>query len=179
MVKVSIKKHTGLEEARRAIETTSYGDLSSRATLSKVYRWMHSPMRTQLFEISLKDVPSFVATHLVRHVSTQPFVSTRRADRGATEVADRHTLVDMVIWANAEALLSMAGKRLCYQASLETRAAVLEIKKAMVFVDPDLAYNMQPQCVYQGGYCREPKSCGKYKVELYNALKIREEIELV
>jgi hypothetical protein len=178
-MKVSIKKHTGLEEARRAIEATCYGEMASRATLSKVYRWMHSPMRTQLFEIELLGIPSFVATHLVRHVSTQPYVSTRRSDRGATEVADRHTPVDMILWANAEALMSMSGKRLCYQASLETRALMLEIKKAMVSVDVDLAYNMQPQCVYQGGYCREPKTCGRYKVKMYNALKIREEMEIV
>lgn len=165
---IDIVKHTGLPEARRALAITSYEPMQSTASLAMVYQWLHSPARTQLFEITCYNIPSFVATHMVRHVTIQPFVSTARIDRGAKEVADRNTPVNMIIWANAEAILSMAGKRLCYKSSRETRELMLEIKDEILHVDADLARHMQPQCVYQGGYCREPKRCGYYNTEVYN-----------
>lgn len=165
---VKIIKHTGLAEARRAIEATCYESMESTATLAQVYQWLHSPIRTQLFEIHISNIPTFAATHLVRHVTTQPFVSTQRIDRGAQEVADRYTPVNMIIWANAESLLSMAGKRLCYKSSQATRKAFRILKAKMKMCDPDLARHMQPQCVYQGGYCREPKPCGKYRAKKYD-----------
>jgi hypothetical protein len=175
-VEVRIKKHTGLEEARRAIEATCYEEMSSGASLGMVYTWLHSPIRTQLFEIECLDIPTYVATHMVRHVTVQPYVSTRRSDRGAKEIADRNTPVDMILWANAEAILSMSGKRLCYKASLETRTLMQMIKLEMHTVDYDLFTHMQPQCVYQGGYCREPKMCGKYKCKPYDPWAIMGEI---
>ena len=177
-MRISVIKHTGLPEARRAIEATCYEDIQSNATLAQVYQWLHSPIRTQLFEIMVWDVPTFVATHLVRHVTMQPFVSTQRADRGAREVADRYTPVNICMWANAEALLSMAGKRLCYKASSATRNLMELIREEIMHIDSALAIHMQPQCVYQGGYCREPKSCGQYKVKRYDPISILESITL-
>lgn len=173
---IDIVKHTGLPEARRAIETTCYEPMQSTATLAQIYQWLHSPIRTQMFEIFVFDAPTFVATHMVRHVTTQPFVSTQRVDRGSKKEATRSTPVNMIIWANAEAILSMAGKRLCYKSSLETRHLMKLIKKEMQYIDADLAKHMQPQCVYQGGYCREPKPCGQYQVKRYDPEVILENI---
>lgn len=46
---------------------------------------MHSLCRTQLFYIEMFDIPSFVVGHLVRHVHAQPFVRSKRVDRGGAD----------------------------------------------------------------------------------------------
>jgi len=171
-MKVEIIKHTDLAAARRALATTMHKEFKSSATLWQIYTWMHSPVRTQIFEIFLEDIPTFVSVHLVRHVTIVPFVTSKRIDRGGTGQEDRHTLVDMRFWCNGEALLNMAKKRLCYKASPETRDVVLRIQKVMDEIDPDLSTHMVPACVTQGGYCREPKPCGNYNVKKYNPLSI-------
>jgi len=178
-MKVEITKHTDLAAARRALETTVAKDFSSTATLDDIYTWMHSPVRTQIFEIALYGIPSFVSTHLCRHTKQhpQPFVTTSRSDRGGAVDAGRFTPVDMTIWANAEAILEMARLRLCWKASKETRDVMFEILKEMIMVDPALAGHMVPSCVAQGGYCREPKPCGHYIVERYDPITIWKDIQ--
>ena len=61
---------------------------------------------------------------------------------------------------NAEALMNMAHKRLCSKASLETRKLMGMIKHEIEVVDPALARHLVPMCVYRGGICSEPNSCG-------------------
>lgn len=76
---------------------------------------------------------------------------------------DRYAPTDLAFIINAEALMNMAHKRLCTKASAETRAIMSLIRSEIAKddVDPDLAMNLVPQCVYRGGICPEPKSCGK------------------
>lgn len=61
---------------------------------------------------------------------------------------------------NAEALMNMGHKRLCYKASSGTGLVVASIRDEVRAVDPDLAKHMVPQCIYRGGICPEPKGCG-------------------
>jgi len=175
-MKVIVKKHTDIEEAHACIESTMAPDFVAKATLKDIYSWEHSVTRSQLFSVQLIDVFSFVSVHLCRHVTTVPFVRSMRVDRGGNGEESRYTLVNHRFLANAEALMNMARRRLCFQASVETREAMLMIKKAMIDVDPDLAHFMVPNCVYRGGYCPEPRPCGRYKVKKYNPAKILEEI---
>lgn len=76
---------------------------------------------------------------------------------------DRYTPVDLAFIANAESLMNMAHKRLCFKASAETRAVMLNIRDEIEKADPDLAMHMIPQCIYRGDICSEPKSCGWIK----------------
>ena len=46
----------------------------------RIIRAEHSPLRCLMFNIDLYDIPRFVSDHLVRHIHTQPFVSTGRHD---------------------------------------------------------------------------------------------------
>ena len=176
-MKVDIIKHTGLEELRRAIEDTMPAGFQSKATLDQAYKWMHSPMRTQIFEIRLTDIYTFVSVHFVRHVTAQPFVTSKRTDRGGDGKESRYTLVNTTLWCNAETVINIAQKRLCYQASPETRFVMKEILMKMREIDPDLAKYMVPQCVFRGGCCCEPKPCGNYKVKSYDPIKIWGEIQ--
>jgi hypothetical protein len=167
-MKVTVKKHTDIEEAYDCIRSTMAGETNLKSSLKDIYRWEHSITRSQIFSIQLTDIPSFVSVHLVRHVTTVPFVLSKRIDRFGNGSEDRNTLVNHRFIANAEAILNMAKKRLCFKASIETRDVVLAIKEEIRKVDPDLAYYMVPNCVFRGGICPEPKPCGNYKVKRFN-----------
>ncbi len=77
---VSVRKLTDLELLQEACATTFMG--TSHATLISLYKSEHSPVRTQLFWISLKNIPLYISTHLLRHhVGSVPFQLTCRDDR--------------------------------------------------------------------------------------------------
>ena len=163
MVRVHIEKLTTVELARKACSFTTHGQIDSVMTLDKIYRCEHSPMRTQIFWIEMRGIPSFVSTHLVRHkIGVESFVQTMRDDRGANEVANRLTEVNHAMLINAQAVISMARKRLCFKAHKETRLLMEAIKEIMERVDRDLALALVPECEYRGGVCHELKSCGRY-----------------
>ena len=50
-------------------------------------------------------------------------------------------------------------KRLCFQASKETREYAEDFKQALNWVEPELAEVLVPNCVYRGG-CPEMQTCG-------------------
>ena len=43
----------------------------------KILRARHSPIRVLMYAIFIDPLPSWVATHFVRHVHMQPFVQTQ------------------------------------------------------------------------------------------------------
>lgn len=176
--KIEIKKHTDLEEARKCIESTMDAEFISKSTLKQIYHWEHSITRSQIFSIQLINIPTFVSVHLVRHVTTVPYVRSKRIDRDGDGTENRYTPVNHRIICNAEAILNIARKRLCYKASPETREVVLKLREEMIKVDPDLAYYMVPNCVYRGGICPEPKPCGKYKIKRFFGVEDEEKIKI-
>lgn len=79
-LQVSVRKLTDEELMREACESTFLG--KSKASLLDLYRAEHSPVRTQLFWVTLKNVKLFISTHLLRHhVGSVPFQLTCRDDR--------------------------------------------------------------------------------------------------
>lgn len=101
--------------------------------------------------------------------SAKGFLST------ASQRFDRMAPTDLAFLCNAEALMNMAHKRLCNKASKETQDVFNEIAIKVRDVDPALFSHLVPQCVYRGGICPEPKSCGFNKstigetmINLYN-----------
>lgn len=175
---IIIKKHTDLAEAHACIESTMGAEFVAKSTLKQIYMWEHSITRSQIFSIQLIDIPTFVSVHLVRHVTTTPFVRSMRIDRGGNGFEDRHTPVNHRFIANAESILHIARKRLCYQASEETREVVLVLREKMKEVDPDLAYYMVPNCVYRGGICPEPKPCGNYTIRRFKGVEDEERMRI-
>jgi thymidylate synthase ThyX len=132
----------------------------------KLLKANHSPIRTLQFCFRLTNIPSWVATHLVRHVHATPFVKTQRTDRnnGHDRGADRQdTPVDMCWHMNAEELITIAHKRLCRQASPETREVVQAICDEVIKVNPEFKGLLVPNCYYRGGVCEEFYPCGLNK----------------
>lgn len=161
-MRVIVEKHTNIDLAREACEFTMHNKQSSKMSLGRLYQCEHSPMRTQMFFVKMYDIPNFVSVHFVRHkIGVEHFVQTNRTDRGADEIANRLTPTNHAMWCNAQALICMARKRLCYKASKETREVVLMIKNAILEVDYDMFMTMVPECVYRGNVCHEMKMCGK------------------
>lgn len=122
----------------------------------------HSPIRKLIINWVWKDLPYWVSTHMVRHsIGITHFVRTQRSDRTGIDRNElsQGALVEHECVANVQALINISRKRLCYQASKETREAwemlVGEIQK----IDKDIAWALVPECLYRGG-CTEYKSCG-------------------
>lgn len=127
------------------------------------YMSEHSPIRTQLFLIEMKNIPTFVSVHFVRHnVGVIHFVKSNRIDRGGNDTVDRMSPVNHMMIANAQAVINMARKRLCSKASIETQEVMSIIANKIFDVDPELAHCLMPECEYRGG-CTELNSCGYMK----------------
>lgn len=132
----------------------------------KLLKANHSPVRTLQFCFRLTNIPYWVSVHLTRHVHATPFVSTQRNDR--QEKYDRgeapqNAPVDMCWYMNAEELITIAHKRLCRQASKETREVVQAICDAVIETNPEFKDLLVPLCYYRNGECTEFYPCGYNK----------------
>lgn len=122
----------------------------------------HSPIRLLTFRWKWTDLRSWVSVHIVRHkVGIDHFVSTQRTDRTGQDrnKAPQDTPVNHECIANAQAIMTISRKRLCRQASLETRSAWQLLIDALEKDQPELLSCCVPECVYRG-FCPEFKSCG-------------------
>ena len=129
----------------------------------KLLKSNHSPIRTLPFCFYLTDIPYWVSVHLSRHVHATPFVSTQRTDRQDKydrNKAPQDAPVSMCWYMNAEELITVAHKRLCTQASPETRELVQMICDEVVKVNPEFRDLLVPNCAYRGGVCEEFDCCG-------------------
>lgn len=121
----------------------------------------HSPIRRLRFSFLLKDIPSWVSVHLVRHVHAQPYVKSQRNDRQDEydrEKAPQDSPVSMIWDMNAEELMVIANKRLCKQASKQTREVVNLMCLEVIKTNPEFADFLVPMCKYVGE-CKEMYPC--------------------
>lgn len=143
----------------------------------KMLKAEHSPIRLVEFTWVWQGIKSWVATHFVRHhIGIEKFVATQRQDRTDNPIPrdeiEQGALVDVMIRANAQAMINISRKRLCNKASSETsvawRAVLTELRKA-----DEQTYNVcVPECVYRG-FCPEAESCGYCKTKEFEN-KLRE-----
>lgn len=128
----------------------------------KILEARHSPIRHLVFAFYIKDLPSWVSVHLVRHVHAQPWVKSQRNDRQSDydrTKAPQDAPVDMIWEMSAEELMTIANKRLCNQASPETRAVVKEMCRLVEENNPEFKGLLVPMCQYQNGVCHEMFPC--------------------
>lgn len=134
---------------------------------TKILEAEHSPIRELNFGIRM-EIPYFVSVHLVRHhIGVNHYVQTQRDDRtkDKTPRAEKPqgAMVSHIMSINAQELIFLAHKRLCFQASKETREVVEEICKKVVEVCPEFKNVLVPLCYYRNGKCTEFNPCGYYK----------------
>lgn len=125
----------------------------------------HSPLHILQYDWTWKQIPSWVATHWVRHV-WDPFVSTQRDDRLHDDIPRGKKPQDAPVnfdgYANQQHLIDTWRKRLCFQASPETRELAEDFKITLAKTHPDEAAVLVPNCVYRCG-CPEFKTCGYFQ----------------
>lgn len=122
----------------------------------------HSPIRRLHFSFYI-ECPYWVSVHLCRHVHAQPYVKSQRNDRQSAydrNFAKQNETVCMIWDMNAEELMTIANKRLCAQASPETREVVQKMCDLVVERMPEFRGLLVPMCKYNGGVCHEMKPCG-------------------
>lgn len=84
---IKVRKLTDVSLLREANSFTTNSE--SKMSLLTAYRTKHSPIRTQLFWIEMRDIPLFVASQLVRsHVGIQCFQLSKRPDRGGASLVE-------------------------------------------------------------------------------------------
>ena len=140
----------------------------------------HSPLRKLLFNWKWSNLPYWVSVHFVRHkFGIEHFVSTQRSDRTGTDrTGNRQDApVEHECVANAAEVMFISRRRLCCQASPETRAAWKLVVDEIAKSEPEVAACCVPECVYRG-FCPEFKSCGFVDTPKYQeALKAYREVK--
>lgn len=173
-MKVELKniKGTWEEVANRARTTVSKGELGKEPSdkfKKKILMAEHSPIRGLIYCFKISNLKSWVATHFVRHhVGVEKWVSTQRTDRTGInrDELSQGEEVTMELEANAQALINMSRKRLCSQASPETRQVMREMKNEVSKKDSIVAKVMVKECIYRG-FCPEMNGCGYDKTETF------------
>ena len=138
----------------------------------------HTPIRLLEFDWSWKGIKSWVSVHWTRH-KHEKFVSTQRDDRKEHDIsrddAPQGTLVNMDNYANAQQIIDIFRKRLCYQASPETRELAEDFKRALKQEQPEVANVLVPNCIYRNG-CPEFQTCGYFKKFIENCGRESDEV---
>ena len=163
-----------LNAARRTIGKKPVDKEPSNSWKAKLLLAEHSPIRLLEFDWTWGEIQQWVTTHLVRHHDgCEKFVHTQRVDRNpeleglSRDELPQGLLNDMDMTANAQALINISRKRLCYCSSKETREAWKQVKEAIREVDPIMADKMVPECIYRG-FCPEfINPCGYANTKKY------------
>jgi len=139
-----------------------------------IIRAEHSPLRCLMFNVDLYDIPYYVSVHLVRHIHTQPFVSTSRPDiDGNMKPREKQLKTDPVnvrLFLNAQELINISKVRLCTRAEAETRKVWQAVVSQLSETEPMLAMSCVPSCIYRG-FCPEIKPCGFVNSHAYEIAK--------
>lgn len=164
---VNIEKITDTKLMDRACQFTIDTKIDTKprgVNPSSLYRCEHSPIRTQMFWIEMINIPTFVSVHFVRHkIGVEHYVKSNREDRpGFTGDIGRNQPVNHAMFCNAQSLIHMARRRLCFSAHIETVKLMYLIRRRIKDIDPWLYPYLVPECHYRNGYCPEIKPC-KYQ----------------
>jgi hypothetical protein len=130
----------------------------------------HSPIRQLHVRWKWINLKYWVSVHLVRHkIGIEHFVRTQRTDRTGVnrDELSQSALVSHECIANAQAILTISRKRLCYQASQETRDAWQLVLDRLKDEEPEIYQAAVPECIYRG-FCPEFRSCGYHSTTEYH-----------
>lgn len=149
-----------VNDCRATVGKGELGKEPSESFKRKILISEHSPIRDIQIKWRWADIKSWVATHWVRH-KWECFVRTQRSDRTGIDRDElpQATPVSFTGDANTQALIDTMRKRLCYQASSETRQYAEDLKAAIHEIEPEIGDVLVPNCVYRCG-CPELASCG-------------------
>jgi hypothetical protein len=137
----------------------------------------HSPIRLLRINWLWEGIKSWISVHFARHhVGIEKFISTQRTDRTGInrDELPQGSLVNFEGEANAQSLIDITRKRLCYQSSKETREYMEDFKIILNVYEPELSDVLVPNCIYRCG-CPEFEECGYWS----NFIKKHKECDLL
>ncbi|MDD4871385.1 MAG: thymidylate synthase ThyX [Kiritimatiellae bacterium] len=129
----------------------------------------HSPIRELFFDFKWTDLKYWISVHFVRHkIGVEHYVRSQRTDRTGIDRDNlaQESLVEHRICINAQSLINISRKRLCNNASKETKEAWEALLETIKDKEPEIFSACVPDCIYRG-WCYEFKSCGYFKTEQY------------
>lgn len=147
-------------DCRSTVGKCELGHEPSHAFKKAILFAEHSPIRDIHIKWIWSDIKSWIATHFSRHM-WECFIRSQRSDRTGVQrdKLPQDEIVSFVGDANIQNLIDTMRKRLCYQASTETREYAEDLKIAIHEVEPEIADVLVPNCFYRG-FCPEMKTCG-------------------
>lgn len=180
-----------LNAARRTIGKEPLDKDPSDDWKKKVLMAEHSPIKLVEYRISYKDLRQWVGVHLLRHEHTIPMIHSQRVDRRDIEQMVEKVMAiisddvkksedfnkrdylfqgevnDQDFYVNAQTLINISRKRLCTNASPETRYAWKIVRDSIAEIDPIMAKFMVRNCVYRGR-CPEINCCNYHKTQQHH-----------
>ena len=203
---VTIEQVVGWEYALDAARFTQGKEMTHKVPsdgfIRKALMAEHSPIKLVQYRVIIHNLQQWVGVHLLRHRDTLPYICTQRNDRNESvevivnkickelltmiqaeqpefnprNLLPQGTLNDHMFWLNAQTFINISRRRLCHEASRETRMVWKMILEELIKVDPILPKFCVPMCVYRG-FCPEMTSCGyslskRYKEEVESYRKL-------
>lgn len=152
-----------VDDCRATVGKDSLGKEPSSQFKQRILIAEHSPIRSLGVKWRWDNMPHWVTVHWVRH-KWECFVRTQRSDRTGIprEKLPQDEPQTFTGEANAQHLIDTWRKRLCFQASKETREYAEDFKAELRGKQPELSDVLVPNCVYRGG-CPEMETCGYWR----------------
>lgn len=152
-----------VDDCRATVGKGSLGKEPSAKFKQDILIAEHSPIRSLGVKWRWTNIPHWITVHWVRH-KWECFVRTQRSDRTGIprEKLPQDEPQTFIGDANAQHLIDTWRKRLCFQASKETREYAEDFKMALREQQPELSDTLVPNCVYRGG-CPEMATCGYWR----------------
>lgn len=149
-----------VDDCRATVSKPPLGHDPSTAFKRKILIAEHSPIRDLSVRFRWRGIKYWIAMHWKTH-HWESKVSTQRSDRTGVprDKLPQDALLDFTGEMNVQAAIDTMRKRLCRQASPETRRYAEDFKRTLHDVEPEISDVLVPNCVYRCG-CPEMKRCG-------------------
>lgn len=148
-----------VDDCRSTVSKPPLGHEPSEEFKRSILIAEHSPIRDLSVRFKWRGIKYWIAMHWKTH-HWESKVTSQRSDRTGVprDGKSQDAPVDFTGEMNAQAMIDTMRKRLCCQASPETREYAEDFKRALRKVEPELSDVLVPNCVYRCG-CPEIKSC--------------------
>lgn len=152
-----------VDDCRATVGKGGLGKEPSTEFKRKILIAEHSPIRDIIIKWKWQGIKMWITVHWARH-KWEKFVQTQRTDRTGVERDDlpQSALLNFTGEANVQHLIDTLRKRLCHQASRETREYAEDFKIVLHGIEPEISDVLVPNCVYRGG-CPEMHECGYWQ----------------
>ena len=153
-----------LDDCRASVGKDPLGREPSQKFKRKILLSEHSPIRAIEIKFRWRNIPYWVAMHWKTH-KWESRTNTQRNDRQAVYdrgKAPQDSPVNFIGEPNIQNLIDTMRKRLCYQASPETREYAEDFKSELRKTEPEISDVLVPNCVYRCG-CPESGGCGWFE----------------